>query len=515
LRSASVCELWILWSAAASWSLDALAEEFLSREMSWKGSCAAITARERHRPGTMRDNPKVPHNLHAERAVLGAVILDPPMLETVTGVLEERDFFTSENQCIFRRLCKMHAEGSPIDLIPLLDGLSNSDELDRAGGAGYISSLIDGLHKKSNVPYYAAIVRQKAILRRIAREADKVVNAALKGDILPADLISQTNETFSRLAIEIQQNPDRISRLDQVPTLDHLPEGQITWIVPGLIPESGVVLLAGEPGCYKTWIALALARGISTGGSALGRQANQREILYLDRESPLAVVKERAKILRMMCTPFFRFWGGWEHDPPPLIGDRRLLEIARDRKPVIVFDSFIRFHNADENSAKDMSRVDEFLRELAHAGACPFVIHHTAKNDASRLRGSGDILASVDLSYVISRNHKTGDLCLSSKKNRLGEDFKMVLRPDLENGDIVVTVSEQESNTDRELKVLVEIIKATPGINQSEIMRKSGMPQKRCVDLLKEGLNKRWRAQKGQKNAVEFTIINSAFVLED
>jgi hypothetical protein len=89
-----------------------------------------------------------------------------------------------------------------------------------------------------------------------------------------------------------------------------------------------------------------------------------------------------------------------------------------------------------------------------------------------------------------------------------------VLRPDLENGDIVVTASEQESKTDRELIVLEEIIKATPRINQSEIIEKSGIPQKRCIELLNKGLNQHWGAKKGQKNAVEYTILNSAFVLE-
>jgi replicative DNA helicase len=98
----------------------------------------------------MRDNPKVPQNLQAERAVLGGVILDSSILGSVIAVLEERDFLLSENQCIFRHICKMNAEGSPIDLLTLFDRLENLDELDRAGGACYISSLIDGLHKKSN-----------------------------------------------------------------------------------------------------------------------------------------------------------------------------------------------------------------------------------------------------------------------------------------------------------------------------------------------------------------------------
>jgi len=147
----------------------------------------------------MQDNRKVPQNLPAERAVLGGVIMDPALLKTVTGLLEERDFLLPQNQRIFRHLCKMHNEGSFIDLLTLVDRLGNFGELDGAGGSGYISSLIDGLHNKSNVPHYAAIVREKAILRRIAHESEKLTTAALEGDSLTTDLITNANDTFSRL----------------------------------------------------------------------------------------------------------------------------------------------------------------------------------------------------------------------------------------------------------------------------------------------------------------------------
>ena len=283
-----------------------------------------------------------------------------------------------------------------------------------------------------------------------------------------------------------------------------------------MIPESAVVLLAGEPASFKTWLAQVLARGISTGGMALGRQANQRNVLFLDRENPVGVVRERARILRMTSTSSLRYWGGWEGDLPPLLGDIRLREIARDFKPLMFFDSLLRFHQGDENSAKDMAPVMANLRDLANLGASPFVIHHTPKNDAYKFRGSTDILAAVDLAYSLSMNHKTGNLSLNCFKNRFGREFEMVLRPDLENADIVVIQSETGSKDTRELEALQKIIRATPGINQTEIVNKAGFPQKHCVDLLKKGLEKHWwSAKKGSRGATEFTVIECPYKLEE
>ena len=131
------------------------------------------------------------------------------------------------------------------------------------------------------------------------------------------------------------------------------------WIVEGILPRASVTLLAGEPGSYKTWLALALLRGVAGGGNFLGRKCAQTSVLYLDRENPLAVMRERLAVLGIESLEGSRIWGGWLGDAPPAIGDARLVEIARERHPLIIFDSLIRFHAAaDENSATEMAVRD-------------------------------------------------------------------------------------------------------------------------------------------------------------
>jgi RecA-family ATPase len=162
---------------------------------------------------------------------------------------------------------------------------------------------------------------------------------------------------------------------DEIPDVLQLEHQETEWLVDGIIPRGSVNLIAGEPGSYKSWLAFALLRGLTSTGRFLDRECRPASVLYLDRENPLAVVRERLATLGVESLNEARIWGGWLQEDPPAIGDARLLEIARDRKPLIVFDSLIRFHSADENSATEMAKVMQDLRALANAGATVIALH--------------------------------------------------------------------------------------------------------------------------------------------
>ena len=166
---------------------------------------------------------------------------------------------------------------------------------------------------------------------------------------------------------------------EDIPNIFTLDVPPIEWMVEGILPRASATLLAGEPGSYKMWLALALLRGVATGRNFLGRKCVQANVLYLDRENPLVVMRERLRVLGIeeSAEANCRIWGGWFRSAPPGIGDIRLLEIAHARRPLMVFDSLIRFHAAaDENSATEMAVVMADLRALANAGATVVVLHH-------------------------------------------------------------------------------------------------------------------------------------------
>jgi hypothetical protein len=278
------------------------------------------------------------------------------------------------------------------------------------------------------------------------------------------------------------------------------------WLVEGILPRASVTLLAGEPGSYKTWLALALLRGVASGGSFLGRKCAQASVLYLDRENPLAVMRERLAVLGIdsSTTAGSRIWGGWLDDAPPGIGDIRILEIAGERRPLIVFDSLIRFHAAaDENSASAMAMVMGDLRALANAGATVVALHHKPKSEGSHYRGSSDIAGGVDTAWAVSRDRDAGLLRLECFKSRYAQEFSLTLRPELgSSGDFVVTNSPEASSEQTDVEKLAEAIRRTPGQWTENVIEASGLRRGRARALLERYDGRLWQSRRGPRKAM-------------
>ena len=122
-----------------------------------------------------------------------------------------------------------------------------------------------------------------------------------------------------------------------------------------------------------------------------------------------------------------------------MLGDGRLLKMASADKPLIVFDSLIRFHEADENDASEMCTVMAHARALAAAGATVLILHHKPKSQEVRYRGSSDILAGVDMAYTLEADQ--GQLKLNRFKNRFGAERLFTIAADFAAGKFTLTDS--------------------------------------------------------------------------
>lgn len=292
---------------------------------------------------------------------------------------------------------------------------------------------------------------------------------------------------------------------DEIPDVTTMEAPKVEWIVDRVIPRASVTLIAGEPSSYKSWLALALLRAVANDGKFLGRECAHQSVLYLDRENPQAVVRDRLAVLGMESLRSARIWGGWLPDAPPLIGDVRLIQFTCERKPLVIFDSMIRFHTADENSATEMAEVMQKWRELANAGATVVLLHHRAKSETSRYRGSSDILGGVDTAFSLSRDRQAGVLKLECFKSRFLEEFSLTLRPDLSgSGDFVVTEAPEETAAREESQRLSEMIRAKPGQTQSELLEASGLPHGKGREILSQLDGQFWRSERGSHNAKRF-----------
>ena len=116
----------------------------------------------------------LPHNLDAERSVLGAILVNSEALDLASEVINPNDFFRDAHRRIFECMSALHERSQAIDFIILKEELQRSGELDEIGGPAYLASLADGVPRATNVEYYAKIVKEKSTLRNLIFAANKI-----------------------------------------------------------------------------------------------------------------------------------------------------------------------------------------------------------------------------------------------------------------------------------------------------------------------------------------------------
>src|SRR5260221_11113124 len=123
----------------------------------------------------------LPHNLEAERSVLGAILLHNDAFNLAAEVIDSGDFFRDAHRRIFDRMVALAERNGAIDLVTLKDELGRAGELDEVGGPAYIAALVDGVPRSMNVEHYARIIKEKATLRNLIFSANKILATAYDG----------------------------------------------------------------------------------------------------------------------------------------------------------------------------------------------------------------------------------------------------------------------------------------------------------------------------------------------
>jgi hypothetical protein len=302
-----------------------------------------------------------------------------------------------------------------------------------------------------------------------------------------------------------RQSHPKIKEWDQIPTVADVPNVPIQWLVGNLIPQGSFTHFFGEPGHFKTWLAMAIAKAVATGQPFAGLPANRTEVLYLDRENPPCVIRERANHLQLLNVPL-KYWALFTAEEPPSTGDRRLLTFAAERKPLLIFDALVRFHSGDENKSNEMKPIMENFRALVNAGATVLCLHHRSGKSDSNYRGSSEILAACDLAYEIRRRElPSATINVRCIKNRfdLERGFAFELKP----GGFVQVATDSESETAEAVQIVARIIKSSAPIKQSDVVRavqEKGIAKQQCLDLLEENPQNLWRWEHGPKNSKLF-----------
>ena len=212
----------------------------------------------------------LPFSLEAERGVLGSLIIDPEAIVHIADMLQPDDFYRDAHQMLFQMMLALCQKQNPADFITLCDALEKVGKLETVGGASYITSLINHVPTSGNVVYYARIVAQKALFRRLIHLAGQIAASAYDEE---SDALEQAEQRL--FALDQRQRQTDFASIDTVlsaclESLDRLHERRATIIgvptgfacldVPlGGLQPSDLLILAARPGTGKTSFALNIA----------------------------------------------------------------------------------------------------------------------------------------------------------------------------------------------------------------------------------------------------------------
>ncbi len=142
----------------------------------------------------------LPHNLEAEKCVLGAILINNHAFNQAAEVIDAGDFFREAHRRIFEKMVSLTDRSQPVDLVTLKDELVKTGELEEVGGPAYISSLTDGVPRSANVEHYARIVKEKSTLRRLIQSANEVLGRAYDAEEDADDLLDEAERSIFQIA---------------------------------------------------------------------------------------------------------------------------------------------------------------------------------------------------------------------------------------------------------------------------------------------------------------------------
>jgi replicative DNA helicase len=144
----------------------------------------------------------LPHSAEAERAILGAIVLDNSLVNQAVELLRPEDFYTRAHQFVFRAMIALSERGSEINPILLGEELRREGALEQTGGITFISELTYGLPHFTNVAAYAKVVKGKSLMRQLVKVANKVTSEALEEEDEPEVILDHAEQMIFALADE-------------------------------------------------------------------------------------------------------------------------------------------------------------------------------------------------------------------------------------------------------------------------------------------------------------------------
>ncbi len=235
-------------------------------------------------PDYAYDSLKVPPNsIQAEQSVLGGLMLDNQTWDSVADKISEGDFYRKDHQLIFRTITNLAEQQTPFDVVTISDALKTTGDLETVGGVPYLGMLARDTPSAANIVSYAAIVRDRSVLRQLIHAGTLISDSAFNTEGRDTDvLLEQAESEVFKIAEQRQRGqggfvgikPLLAKAVDKIEKLFEQ-EGHITGAATGFtdlddltsgLQPSDLIIVAGRPSMGKTTIAMNMAENIAIKG---------------------------------------------------------------------------------------------------------------------------------------------------------------------------------------------------------------------------------------------------------
>ena len=397
---------------------------------------------------TLKDSVP-PHNIDAEMATLGALLLDWSSFGDIVTFLHPEHFYSQQNQIIYGAMIRLFAQGVRGDVLSLTNELTKTNELEKAGGASYIASLANEVPSSANIDYYAKIVLDRATRRALikisseiktasfdeAREARNILDEAEKKIFALADVgqtiqVHDMHEVIAKTTAIVETHYHNKDSYSGIPCgfrrLDNMTSG---------FQNSELIIIGARPSMGKTAMALSMMESIAIdqkipcGFFSLEMSYEQIGQRILSQLSHIPGHKIRSGMIALGDLQKINASAGRVYDSPLYIVDtpnmqlldlralaRRLVQNQGVKIIFIDYIGLIATENPNAPVYEQVSEISKSLKSLARELNIPIVVLCQVARDAegaeptlAQLRGSGSIEQDADVVMFIHRERKKTD----------------------------------------------------------------------------------------------------------
>lgn len=425
-----------------------------------------------------------PHNVEAEQAILGGILINNDAMNQAMDFLSGDDFYREAHMVLFEGMVDLFNQGEPIDIITLSQILTKKNLLEKAGGTDYLASLVEAVSTSAGIVYHAKIVKDHSIKRKLINQCSIISESCFQEGGETEDLLEMAEQSIFNIAEE--QVREGFQGLNEIITISFKKleqtaeiDGYVTGVPTGFddfdrltsgLQPSDLIIIAGRPSTGKTALALNIGYNAvrktkkSVAVFSLEMSKQQLGIRLLGLDSGINAARLRTGELRGSDWTLLTDSANRLSELPIFIDDssgigvlgmkakcRRLMKKHELNMVIVDYMQLIQGRRSAESRQLEMSEISRMLKAMAKDLNVPVIAlsqlnrkvedRPNKRPQLADLRESGAIEQDADVIAFIYRdelynptseeNRNIAEIILSKQRNGPTGFFKLTFQREI------------------------------------------------------------------------------------